>query len=617
MIKSGRPGRHRPPVAALAVIALLFVTVASAGAGAAGQLWQARSHLLAAGALAGQLQQQLARGEVGPARQTLAVLQRHTRAARATTTGTGWRFGVRGSGLGGNLAAVAAVAVAVDDLAHTGLPPLVAAAGELDPARLAPRRGRIDLAAWQQADPLLGAAEDAVREARDRVAAIPTGGLIPPLAAAVEALGRDLEQAAAFIGQLSRVAAVAPGMLGAQQLRSYLVLFQNPAEVRATGGMPGAFAVIEADRGALRIVQQGSASEYLRTFDRPVLPLDPQLRALYTDRPGIYPANINLSPHFPTAAALARQMYRQRSGRAVDGVIATDPVALSYLLRATGPVALPGGGMLTAGNAVRVLLSEAYAGSRADPDAHHEYFAAAAAAVFEALVAGGADPRSAADSLIRAAGGRRLLLWSARPQEQALIEGTVLAGELPVEDGLRPVVGVFLNDGSGAKLGYYLTQAARLHGGGCRADGRRELRLAVTLGSTAPAHGLPEAVLGLGLAGDPYTIRTQVLIFSPAGGAVAGVRVDGAPAMVGAGTERNRAVAVAMVDIRPGTSRLIEATVLTGRLPADHASTASTAFPASTASTAFPAFTPELWVTPAVTPWRNNVSSVQACPVHG
>ena len=49
------------------------------------------------------------------------------------------------------------------------------------------------------------------------------------------------------------------------------------------------------------------------------------------------------------------------------------------------------------------------------------------------------------------------------------------------------------------------------------------------MGSTAPASGLPPYVLGLGLAGDPYTIRTVVMVFSPAGGSVvdAALRVEG------------------------------------------------------------------------------------------
>jgi hypothetical protein len=41
-------------------------------------------------------------------------------------------------------------------------------------------------------------------------------------------------------------------------------------------------------------------------------------------------------------------------------VLATDPVALSYLLAVTGPVTVPGGQTLTATTAVRELLSDAY-----------------------------------------------------------------------------------------------------------------------------------------------------------------------------------------------------------------------------------------------------------------
>ena len=112
----------------------------------------------------------------------------------------------------------------------------------------------------------------------------------------------------------ARAATLLPPMLGGPGPRTYLVLFQNLTEVRATGGMPGAFIVVRADRGAITIVDQGSAAAELGTFAEPVLPLDPALRALYTDRLGMFPADVNVTPHFPTAAVLAREMYRRRSG---------------------------------------------------------------------------------------------------------------------------------------------------------------------------------------------------------------------------------------------------------------------------------------------------------------
>jgi hypothetical protein len=577
--------RRRVIAAALTVAALLAV----AGAGSVvvpGR--QAYDHLYSAVRLAGRLQTELTSGEVDQARQTVAAVQEHARAARAATTSPGWRLGRWLPGLGRNLSAVDAVTAAVDQLAHAGLPPLVDTAGEVRPAALVPRDGRMELAPLRQAAPKLAAADEAVRQARDRVAAIDTGGLLPPVRSAIATLRQHLDQAVGQTATVARTAALLPSMLGADGPRTYLVMFQNPAEVRATGGMPGAFAVVRADQGRLRLVDQGTAGADLKSFEEPVLPLEPALLALYTDRLARYPANVNLTPHFPTAARLAREMYRLRSGVTVDGVLATDPVALSYLLRATGPITPPGGSQLTADNVVRVLLSDVYAQIES-AQAQDAFFTAAATTAFEEMVSGGLNPRTALTELARAAGERRILLWSAHEPEQRLIAGTVLGGELPTDDGARPTVGVFLNDGSGAKLGYYLRQSARVSAVSARPDGRWELRLRVSLHSTAPPTGLPPSVLGLGLAGDPYTVRTNVSIASPAGGALVEVRRDGEPAAVGTGTERRRATGVLTVDLPPGATATLDATLLTGVIPADE--------PPSTDAV-------RLWLTPAVTPWQ-------------
>ena len=103
--------------------------------------------------------------------------------------------------------------------------------------------------------------------------------------------------------------------------------------------------------------------------------------------------------------------------------------------------------------------------------------------------------------------------------EQRTFADTRLAGALPEKES-APTVGVFLNDGSGAKLGYYLRPAATLTVGDCADEGRRQLRLRFTLHSSAPDSGLTKSVLGLGKAGDPYTARTLISIYSPAGGTV-------------------------------------------------------------------------------------------------
>jgi hypothetical protein len=230
------------------------------------------------------------------------------------------------------------------------------------------------------------------------------------------------------------------------------------------------------------------------------------------------------------------------------------------------------------------------------PEQKERYFADVARATFNAFINQPADPRAMLAELATAAGERRVLVWSAHPDEEARILGTVLAGVLPIDDGYRPTVGVFLDDGSGAKLDYYLTEAADLSVGECLPDGRRQLGLRVTLTSNAPSSGLPPYVLGLGLAGDPYTMRTNLLIFSPTGGAIVDAQADGMPVSIGVGAERGRKVAARTVDLKPGATQTLEFTLLTAALSKRDTSIA-----------------PQLWTTPGLTPWQTTVDPGRSC----
>ena len=590
--------KHRRGLRRLALVALIVVLTGSAGvAWVRMRVLSSRDHLQQAAALVQQLRRQLQ--EVDPAAaQTLARLQHETRSARSDANDPVWRAGTRLPLVGDDLAAVRTVTMALDRLAQDGLPQLVATAGILSAGSLLPANGGIDPMPLQRAAPKLAEAATAVRQARDSVGAVATEGLTEPVRAAVTRLRDDLRSASRTAEVAANSAALLPAMLGANGPRTYLLLLQNLAEVRATGGMPGAFIVVRADRGKVAIVDQGTASG-LEPFAEPVMALTSADRRLYTGKLATFPADVNFTPHFPTTGALAREMYRRRSGVKVDGVLSTDPVALSYLLKALGPVPVPGGEPLTAGNAVPFLLSRIYAGDLS-PQQQDGYFAAAARATFQALVSRPLNPSALLDSLDRAAGERRLLVWSARAKENGLLENTVLAGALPASDGPNPTVGVFLNDGSGAKLGYYLTHSAKLAVTPiCRGDGRREIALRVTLGSAAPESGLSPYVLGLGLAGDPYTIRTNVSVYSPTGGSIVGMRLDGGEHSFTSGRDRRRAVGIVTVDLKPGAKRTLDVTMLTG-VPAGGYG---------------PKVTPRLWTTPGVAPWARLTESGDECPI--
>ncbi|MFI2711125.1 DUF4012 domain-containing protein [Micromonospora sp. NPDC018662] len=576
--------RSRARVRRVLLVGLVVVCVLlSVGGWVTFRGWQARAHLVNAAGLAKDLSSQVLDGDVARAQRTLAALQEQAAAARGATGDPAWWLGQRTPYAGDDLTAVRQISVAVDDLARLAFPTLL----RVDLASLVPKQGRLDVSRLRAVAAEVSDADQAVRRTAERLRAVPIGGLVPQVRDAVTALRAELDQLGDLTSAADRGARLLPPLLGADGPRSYLLVSQNPAELRATGGMFGAYAVLRADNGRIELAGQGRASQ-LPLFDPP-LKVDPEVRRLWSDLPGMYPADVNLSPDFPTAAALYREMVRRRTGITVDGVLAVDPVVLSYLLGVIGPVTVPDGPALAGSTAVRTLLSDSY--RDLDTRAQDAFFARAAAGVFGALFTKAVDAKALLTVIRRSIQERRILFWSVRSEEQRALAGTRLAGQLPEQDTV-PTVGVFLNDGSGAKLGYYLRFSAALTVGACQPDGRRELRLRVTVHSTAPRSGLSKSVTGLALSGDKYTARTFVSVHTPTGGAVLAGRLDGRATAMGGGLDRRRQVAVATVEVGPGQTRTLDVTLLTGQNGAG---------------------TAELVLTPTVTPWTTQITTAPRC----
>src|SRR4028118_1271700 len=92
------------------------------------------------------------------------------------------------------------------------------------------------------------------------------GGVVGGLAGPVRELEAKLLDVTSVTDRASKAAELLPPMLGAGGKRTYLVLFQNTAEIRATGGIPGSVATLTADKGALSLKSEGTAS-VLGTYD--------------------------------------------------------------------------------------------------------------------------------------------------------------------------------------------------------------------------------------------------------------------------------------------------------------------------------------------------------------
>ena len=173
--------------------------------------------------------------------------------------------------------------------------------------------------------------------------------LLPQVSEPLVRAREQLREVTSALDAAADAAQLAPGMLGADGQRNYLLMIQNNAEVRASGGIPGALAILTLDNGKLTLGVQSSASEIGQMS--PPLPVDAEQEQIYSSRLGEYMHDVNLTPDFPTAASTAQAIWEKKTGQRVDGVISLDPVALGYILKATGPVQITDPALLGLGRA--------------------------------------------------------------------------------------------------------------------------------------------------------------------------------------------------------------------------------------------------------------------------
>lgn len=542
------------------MLVLLIAAVAWIGVRA----FLAKGELEAAVPLAQQVRKQVQAGDAAAAGKTARELASHAREAAALTSDPIWRAAEIVPWIGPNLAAVRDLAGATNDVAVGAIAPLVNLAGSLRPELFKPVDGAVPLQPMVDAQQDVRSADDALDGAAKRVRAINGAQLIGPVAGAVDQLGPVLTETADTVDAARRAIDLLPTMLGASGPRTYLVMFQNPAEPRASGGNPGALALIGTDGGRISLLQQATTADFPR-FPEPVLPLPEETAGLYGNLTGRFLQNVTLTPRFELSAALASEMWAQRFGTRVDGVLSIDPVALGYLLAATGPIDLPSGDQLTADNAADLLLNGVY---QRYPDGAEQdaFFAAASAAVFERISSGSFDATKLIGALAEAGQERRVLVWSAAEDEQALLAGTTLVDLLPTKDQQADAFGVYINDTTGSKMGYYLDVQAETGVAQCGANGQ-VLGLRLTVTNTAPADAatsLSEYITGGGQAGvPPGNFRFNVAVYTPPGSYTQGVQRDGADVPVQPAVDGDFPLSQFRLDLAPGESTTIDVGVST------------------------------------------------------
>lgn len=367
--------------------------------------------------------------------------------------------------VGPNLHAVRVASESVDRIATEVLEPALSIHLE----DLKPSGGAFDVAAIDQATAVVDHAVTTVADIKSELAAVPTGALLPEVRDGLDKLS-DAVQTLDVTLQPAKVGVeLIPQLFGLDGRHETLVMFQNNAEVRTTGGNPAATMLLVGDAGKLSIEQQASSRDLAFGRPTPVIELNPESVNLYTDRIGRWATDLTFTPDVNEQAELLRAFWKESFGQDVDSVASFDPVALSYLLRATGPIELATGDVLSSENAVSLLLNEVYI-RYPENDEQDAFFADAAQRVFEALSAGNVDVKTLVDALSQAVSEGRLMYNTRDAALMAEFGASPIAGPLPATNDDASVLGVMINDATIGKVQYYLTNEVTGESTQCSAD---------------------------------------------------------------------------------------------------------------------------------------------------
>lgn len=384
-------------------------------------------------------------------------------------------------------------------------------------------------------------------------------GLVPPLVrdpvreaqAELGELPGDLVAAADGLSGLS-------GLLGAEDPRRLLLVIQNNAELRGTGGLVSVFAEATAVDGRLVLGAFRDVEEVA----------DPPERAVAVPAPDDYAdvfgpllaattlwKNANADPDVPRSSTVLAGVAGATLGYVPDGIVWLDVPALAAVLRATSPAVLPDGTELTGDNAVEVLLSAAYEevdDTTASQALRRARLRAAADAIAARVLGGAPDASQLADELGAAARGRHLSVWSRDGDEQRALLAAGLAGAVAAAGGdLQAFTVHNLGAGgdAGNKLDYYAQRSVRVDVQVGR--GAVVVEREVVLRNDAPLEGLPGYVAG---EQAPGVTSNLVLHSLPAGAEIEEYRrgealLDARPQALG-----DTVVVTDVVRLAPGTS---------------------------------------------------------------
>ena len=399
------------------------------------------------------LKDQLFSDDPNQARATALDIAEHAQHMKATAAGWEWTVASFIPVYGSDVAKVRELTNIVDDFADNGIVPLSESFSSLSVKHLIQDKN-IDIAEAQKAVDAFSEIAPAVDDAVNRLDALGSAQL--------EQVNDPLGKARDKIGELNSIiqcsARIAPSfsdMVGANgNHRTYVIVAQNNAEIRPTGGFLGSVGAVTVDNGHIELGQFRSVYDIYPDKENGA-PITSEEEEIFGRHVSYQVADCNFIPDFSRVGEIVGYAWETKGYGPVDGVIGVDPIFLQHMLALVGPITTANGTVVDGGNAARVLLHDTY--YIEDSKEQDAFFEEVASLSFERFMdkMGEIPVGKLMNTLTKDISDRRLQIWM-RNQEEEQAMGEIGADGALSHDIKNPQLGIYFADESYSKLFWYL-----------------------------------------------------------------------------------------------------------------------------------------------------------------
>lgn len=166
------------------------------------------------------------------------------------------------------------------------------------------------------------------------------------------AVKSTIAESAQLLTQAKPLIKLFPDLLGNPNAKTYMILFQNDAELRPTGGFMTAYAFLKVTKGKIDLLSSYDIYDLDARFNKKVPA--PEAIKKYLNESYLNLRNSNMSPDFKVSMDLFSKYYNDIPNMTrPDGIIAIDTQLPVEILKVIGPIGVGGWGNFSANTDAR------------------------------------------------------------------------------------------------------------------------------------------------------------------------------------------------------------------------------------------------------------------------